>query len=67
MRGPLARRVRSVCARDGADSLPLRVARAHTQSIIIFLQSLPTQDWTDKDTELLLSEAFLWSRTFQAR
>ncbi|GAA6002583.1 uncharacterized protein JCM10292_007743 [Rhodotorula paludigena] len=37
------------------------------QSIIIFLQSLPTQDWTDKDTELLLSEAFLWSRTFQAR
>ncbi|BGP17991.1 hypothetical protein JCM10213_005030 [Rhodosporidiobolus nylandii] len=37
------------------------------QSIIIFLQSLPTQDWTDKNTELLLSEAFLWSRTFQAR
>ncbi|BGP01645.1 GTPase-activating protein GYP1 [Rhodotorula toruloides] len=37
------------------------------QSIIIFLQSLPTQDWCDKDTELLLSEAFLWSRTFNAR
>ncbi|GAA6016437.1 hypothetical protein JCM10207_003861 [Rhodosporidiobolus poonsookiae] len=37
------------------------------QSIIIFLQSLPTQNWQDKDTELLLSEAFLWSRTFQAR
>ncbi|GAA5864094.1 hypothetical protein JCM3774_006376 [Rhodotorula dairenensis] len=37
------------------------------QSIIMFLQSLPTQDWSDKDTELLLSEAFMWSRTFVAR
>lgn len=37
------------------------------QSIIMFLQSLPTQDWTDKNTELLLSEAFMWSRTFEAR
>ncbi|ORY77223.1 rab-GTPase-TBC domain-domain-containing protein [Leucosporidium creatinivorum] len=37
------------------------------QSIIIFLQSLPTQDWTDKNIELLLSEAFMWSRTFEAR
>ena len=25
----------------------------------MFLQSLPTQDWTDHDVELLLSEAFL--------
>ncbi|KAK4701910.1 TBC1 domain family member 2, partial [Phenoliferia sp. Uapishka_3] len=37
------------------------------QSIIMFLQSLPTQDWSDKNTELLLSEAFMWSRTFEAR
>ncbi|KWU41981.1 RabGAP/TBC, partial [Rhodotorula sp. JG-1b] len=37
------------------------------QSIIMFLQSLPTQNWSDKDTELLLSEAFMWSRTFVAR
>ncbi|POY74471.1 hypothetical protein BMF94_2470 [Rhodotorula taiwanensis] len=37
------------------------------QSIIMFLQSLPTQEWSDKDTELLLSEAFMWSRTFVAR
>lgn len=29
------------------------------QGIIMFLQSLPTQDWTDHDVELLLSEAFL--------
>jgi len=33
----------------------------------MFLQSLPTQDWTDANTELLLSEAFMWSRTFLAR
>ncbi|KAM0790049.1 hypothetical protein ACM66B_005377 [Microbotryomycetes sp. NB124-2] len=37
------------------------------QSIIMFLQSLPTQGWTDKEIELLLSEAFMWSRTFRAR
>ncbi|GAA5934461.1 uncharacterized protein JCM15063_004583 [Sporobolomyces koalae] len=37
------------------------------QSIIMFLQSLPTRDWKDSNTELLLSEAFMWSRTFEAR
>jgi hypothetical protein len=25
----------------------------------MFLQSLPTQDWTDDEIEILLSEAFL--------
>ena len=29
------------------------------QGIIMFLQSLPTADWTEHDVELLLSEAFL--------
>jgi hypothetical protein len=29
------------------------------QGIIMFLQSLPTQDWTDDEIEILLSEAFL--------
>lgn len=48
-------------------SLPPLVAdqKRCVQSMIMFLQSLPTQDWTDKDTELLLSESFMWSRTFQ--
>lgn len=48
-------------------SLPPLVAdqKHRVQSMIMFLQSLPTQDWTDKDTELLLSESFMWSRTFQ--
>ena len=29
------------------------------QGIIMFLQSLPTQDWTDDEIEMLLSEAFV--------
>ena len=37
------------------------------QSIIMFLQSLPTQNWGDKEIELLLAESFLWSRTFSAK
>ncbi|KAH8929576.1 RabGAP/TBC [Atractiella rhizophila] len=34
------------------------------QGIIMFLQSLPTQDWNDENTELLLSEAFVWKSLF---
>jgi hypothetical protein len=29
------------------------------QGIIMFLQSLPTQDWTDHEIEMLLSQAFV--------
>lgn len=32
---------------------------------MMFLQALPTKDWTDKDVELLLSEAFIWQSLFQ--
>ncbi|KDQ57641.1 hypothetical protein JAAARDRAFT_35331 [Jaapia argillacea MUCL 33604] len=35
------------------------------QGIIMFLQSLPTQGWTDHDVEMLLSEAFVLSSTWQ--
>ncbi|KAL5632160.1 hypothetical protein ACGC1H_000240 [Rhizoctonia solani] len=38
-----------------------RLKNMDFQEIIIFLQSLPTQDWTDYEIELLLSEAFLLS------
>jgi len=31
------------------------------QGIIMFLQSLPTQDWGDHEIEMLLSEAFVLS------
>jgi len=34
------------------------------QDIMIFLQSLPTSHWTEKDVELLLSEAFMWKSLF---
>ncbi|OLL22105.1 GTPase-activating protein gyp1 [Neolecta irregularis DAH-3] len=34
------------------------------QSILMFLQSLPTKSWTEKDIELLLSEAFMWQSLY---
>lgn len=35
------------------------------QEIMMFLQALPTKGWTDKDIELLLSEAYIWQSLFQ--
>lgn len=32
---------------------------------MMFLQSLPTKEWTEKDIELLLSEAFIWQSLFK--
>lgn len=32
---------------------------------MMFLQSLPTKQWTEKDIELLLSEAFIWQSLFR--
>lgn len=32
---------------------------------MMFLQSLPTRNWTEKDVELLLSEAFIWQSLFK--
>ena len=34
------------------------------QGMIMFLQSLPTQHWSDKDAEMLLSEAFMYKSLF---
>jgi hypothetical protein len=34
------------------------------KGIIMFLQNLPTQDWTDHDVALLLSEAFVLKATW---
>ena len=31
----------------------------------MFLQALPTREWTEKDIELLLSEAFIWQSLFR--
>lgn len=35
------------------------------QEIILFLQNPPTQGWTDKDVELMLSEAFIWQSLYK--
>ena len=35
------------------------------QEIMMFLQALPTKDWTEKEIELLLSEAFIWQSLFR--
>ena len=31
----------------------------------MFLQALPTRDWTEKEVELLLSEAYIWQSLFR--
>lgn len=38
--------------------------RMEFQDIMMFLQSLPTGNWGDKEVELLLSEAFMWKSLF---
>jgi TBC1 domain family member 2 len=35
------------------------------QEILMFLQALPTREWSEKDVELLLSEAFIWQSLFR--
>ena len=45
-----------------AGRTPLTSTRS--QGIIMYLQSLPTQGWTDHEIELLLSEAFVHYSTW---
>lgn len=42
-----------------------KLQRMDFQEIMMFLQSLPTKSWTEKDIELLLSEAFIWQSLFK--
>lgn len=35
------------------------------QEILLFLQSPPTDSWTEKDVELMLSEAFIWQSLYK--
>lgn len=42
-----------------------RLLHMDFQEIMMFLQSLPTKEWTEKDIELLLSEAFIWQSLFK--
>lgn len=36
------------------------------QDLVMFLQRLPTQKWTNKDIDVLLSQAYLWKSIFGA-
>ena len=42
-----------------------RLQKMDFQEMIILLQKLPTTEWTYKDLEMILSEAFLWTQVFQ--
>ncbi|KAL8947768.1 MAG: hypothetical protein Q9222_005989 [Ikaeria aurantiellina] len=42
-----------------------QLVRMEFQDIMMFLQALPTAGWTEKDVELLLSEAFIWQSLFR--
>lgn len=42
-----------------------QLMKMNFQEILMFLQALPTRDWTEKDIELLLSEAFIWQSLFR--
>ncbi|KIW03073.1 uncharacterized protein PV09_05719 [Verruconis gallopava] len=42
-----------------------QILKMDFQEIMMFLQSLPTKHWTEKDIELLLSEAFIWQSLFR--
>ena len=35
------------------------------QEILLFLQNPPTESWTEKDVELMLSEAFIWQSLYK--
>lgn len=42
-----------------------QLIKMNFQEILMFLQALPTREWTEKDIELLLSEAFIWQSLFR--
>ncbi|EMR66029.1 putative gtpase-activating protein gyp1 protein [Eutypa lata UCREL1] len=42
-----------------------KLVKMDFQEIMMFLQALPTQAWTEKDIELLLSEAYIWQSLFK--
>ena len=42
-----------------------KLCKMDFQEIMMFLQSLPTKSWNEKDIELLLSEAYIWQSLFK--
>ena len=37
---------------------------ARQQETMLFLQNLPTEEWTEADIELILAQAFVWFSSF---
>lgn len=42
-----------------------QLVKMEFQDIMMFLQALPTREWSSKDIELLLSEAFIWQSLYK--
>lgn len=42
-----------------------KLTKMDFQEVMMFLQSLPTKEWTEKDIELLLSEAYIWQSLYK--
>jgi hypothetical protein len=36
------------------------------QELVMFLQHLPTNNWTDQELEMVLSRAFMWHSMFNS-
>jgi len=41
-----------------------RLKELEFQDLVLFLQHLPTEKWTEKDIESLLSQAFIYKTLF---
>ncbi len=41
-----------------------RLKKMEFGDMMLFLQKLPTEEWGDKEIELVLSEAFMWKTLF---
>jgi TBC1 domain family member 2 len=42
-----------------------RLKTMEFQELVMFLQRVPTADWTESDIELVLSRAFMWRASFK--
>ena len=42
-----------------------KLTKMDFSEVMMFLQALPTREWTEKEIELLLSEAFIWQSLFK--
>jgi len=43
-----------------------RLQRMEFQDLVLFLQNLPTEDWTQRELDMVLSQAFMWRSLFDS-